>query len=191
MRNVISIFILGFVLAFTACTDPDLDPLRTDQIKKSALITLRGKAADNLNDADNYLGAVDKFSKAADLTKETFDFDADFIAEDITSLSKVEVFAKTTEKGARTRVATIDGSTFAVASGAKYPTGKFSIPLKTILDATKADPTKMADDSYLYVECDITLKNGEVIAASDVTNSSLFETAFFYPAHKLLYLVTK
>ncbi len=191
MRNIISIFILGFVLAFSACTDPDLDPLRTDQIKKSALITLRGVAADNLNDADNYLGAVDKFSKKGDFAKENFEFDADFIAEDITSLAKVEVYAKATEKGARVRVATVDGATFAVAKDAKYPTAKFSIPLKAILDATKADPSTMADDSYLYVECDITLKNGDVIAASDVTNSSLFETAFFYPAHKLLYLVTK
>jgi hypothetical protein len=191
MKHLISIFIIGFVLAFSACTDPDLDPLRTDQIKKSALITLRGTAVNNLDDADNYLGAVDKFSKVGDLTKETFDFDADFIAEDITSLSKVEVFAKATEKSARVRIATVDGAAFVIAKGGKYPTGKFSIPLAAIIDATKVDISKVENDSYLYIECDITLKNGDVIAAGDVTNSSLFETAFFYPAHKLLYLVTK
>lgn len=190
MKNIFSIFILGFLLVVSSCTDPDLDPLRTNQIKKSALITLRGAAADFLNEAEN-LGAADAFSKTADFSKEAFNFDADFIAEDITSLANVEIFAKATEKGARVKVATIDGSVFTVRSGGKYPTGTIAVPLKSILDATKADPSTMEDDSYLYVECDINLKNGDKIAASDVTNSSLFETAFFYPAHKLLYLVKK
>lgn len=190
MKNIFSIFILGLVFAFSACTDPDLDPLRTDQIKKSALISLRGAAADFLNDAKN-LGSVDAFSKTADLSKEAFNFDADFIAEDITSLANVEIFAKATEKSARVKVATVDGSVFTVRSGAKYPTGTIAVPLKTILDAIKVDASKLEDDSYIYMECDITLKNGDKIAASDITNSSLFETAFFYPAHKLNYLVRK
>ena len=78
MKNIFSIFILGFLLVVSSCTDPDLDPLRTDQIKKSALITLRGAAADFLNEAEN-LGAADAFSKTADFSKEAFNFDADFI----------------------------------------------------------------------------------------------------------------
>jgi hypothetical protein len=155
-----------------------------DQIKQGALLGLRGEAVDSLD----AFGFADKFSKTAAVA-DVFKFDADFICENISNLAKVTVYAKF-KAGARVKVAEVDGSKFVVPTGGKYPRGNISIPLQTILTAigkTKADFNPAFFDS-IDIESDLDLKDGGKVPASAIINSSLFESAHFYPAQKLSYL---
>ena len=186
-KNSLFILVAGLVVFFSACTDPDKDPLLINQIKKGSLIALRGAAYTNLNNT-KYLGSIDSFSRSGVTANETFTFDADFISEDINSLSSVDVYANL-EGQARVKVTTVQGSVFAVPTGGKYPRGSFSIPLNSILTAINRTAPSLDAGSYISVTCDLNLKDGSKILASSIVNSSLYETSFFYPAHNLLYLV--
>ncbi|MCC7246609.1 MAG: hypothetical protein IT269_13080 [Saprospiraceae bacterium] len=186
MKNIL--FLALGVLLFAACSDPDKDPLQFDKITKGAIIALRGDAFDNLSNG-SYRGAVDSFSISnPDLADKNFDFQADFLAEDVNSLSKVEVYASATDGGARVRILTKDGADFKPVSDSKYPRASFSIPTNDILAALNLNRADIPAYSYLYIECDITLKDGTVVPASAITNGNLYESALFYPAHFMRFL---
>lgn len=185
MKNLI-ILLLGTVLFAAACSDPEKDPLQFDKITKGSLISLRGQAVENLNEL-SYVGAVDSFSVSKDNSAEKFEFQADFIAEDPTTLSEVQVFAKATETGSRQRVGVVSGSSFVDVPDSKYPRGTFSFDCNAILAALSKSASDFAVGSYIYIECDLVLTDGSVIPSSSIVNSSLFETGYFYPAHNLLY----
>ncbi len=186
MKNIF--FLALGVLFFAACSDPDKDPLQFEKITKGSLIALRGSAFDNLSKLP-FRGAVDSFSISnPDLADNTFEFQADFLSDDLSSLSKVEVYASATDGGTRARVLTKDGADFQPVSGSKYPRATFSITTNDILAALSLNRADIAPYSYLYIECDITLKDGTVIPASAFSNGNLYESSIFYPAHKLRYL---
>ncbi len=187
MKKILIMSILGLGVFFSACTDPDKDPLQINNIKKGTLIALRGDAYDNLNNTD-YMGAIDSFSRSRSTAAETFTFDADFIAEDINSLASVDVYANI-EGQPRVKISTVQGSVFAVPTGGKYPRGSFSVTLGSILTAINKTASSLHVHSYITVSCDLNLKDGTKVLASSIVNSSLYETSFFYPAHKVLYLV--
>jgi hypothetical protein len=187
MKNNLLIFIVGVVVLMSACTDPELDPIRIQDLTKGSIIALRGSAVDNLNDA-SFKGSVDRFSIAGGAAGENFEFDADFLSDDITSLQSVTVFARATQTGTRAQVFTLDGGAFAAVDGSNYPRGSFSIPLSTILTAIGKNIGDFAVNDYIFIECDLTLKDGTSIPASAVVNSSLYESATFYPAHNLRYI---
>lgn len=187
MKNLLMILI-GLAAFASACTDPDKDPLKFDQIKKGSLITLRGQALNNLSVPD-FRGACDKFSISGDPASENFEFDTDFLADDINSLSEVQIYASATDGGARIRIGTIAGSSFSVAAGTGiYPRASVSIPLNTILSAIGKSVGDYSVNQYIYIQCDLTLTDGSTVPASSFNNLSLFESALFYPAHKLLYV---
>jgi hypothetical protein len=189
MKKYLLMLLAGVGLFLSACEDPELDPLQFDKIVKGSMIALRGDALDNLGDR-SFLGAIDKFSKAANPANETFTFDADFLADDLNGLDKVEIYARATDGGTRALVTTVPGSAFAVPTDATYPRASFSMTYADILSALKIGTGDLTSGSYLYVECDLKLKDGRTILASSIVNSSLFESAHFYPAHRLLALVT-
>lgn len=187
MKNITAFFLFG-LLAFTfACSDPELDPFQLDKLTKGSILALRGSAFDSLNDI-SYLGSIAKFSVSGDPASEKFEFDGAFLSDDVGSLSKVEVYARATAAGARKLVATVDGGAFSVPTGEKYPQASFSIPFPTILSALGIAPGDKQPGEYLFIECDLTLRDGTVIPASSIVNSSLFESDLFFPAHNLLYL---
>lgn len=188
MKNSLIIFVLSLGIFFSACTDPEKDPLQIDNIKKGSLIALRGAAYTNLNNT-NYLGAIDSFSRSGNTANETFTFDADFIAEDINSLSSVDIYANLEGQPRVKLPVTVQGSAFAVPTGGKYPRGSFSIQLNAILTAINKTASSLPVGSYITISCDLNLKDGTKVLASSIVNSSLYETSFFYPAHNLLYLV--
>lgn len=187
MKNNFFTLIAGIFILFTGCANPDLDPLKIADIKKSALIALRGQAVTNLNNT-KYQGAIDSISKSANLSAKNIEFEADFISEDINGLASVEVFANIDGK-TRTKVATVQGSAFAVPTGGKYARGRISVPMSAIITAIGTPIANLETDSYITLSSDITLKDGSKVLASQIVNSSLFETAFFYPAHEVLCLV--
>lgn len=187
--NKFTFIILSSLFLLTACEDTSLDPFKLADITKASIIALRGEAVDNLNDR-TYLGSVDRFSKSGDLGAESFSFDADFLSDDINSLAQVDIFARATEDGARKALVTVPGSEFKLSSG-RYPRASISIPLNTILSALGVNAADLPNNSYLFIESDLTLTDGTVVPASAIVNSSLFESAIFYPAHNLRYLVTE
>lgn len=192
MKNL-SIFFFGMLLLATACTDPEKDPLQFDKLKEGSLIALRGQAVTNLGTI-SFRGSVDKFVSTADPATENFEFDADYLSNDVTNLQEVEIYAKATEAGSRVRIATKSGADFKAVTGSTYPRASFSIPMTEILskigksigDFSSTD-TDYTND-YIFIECDLTLKDGSKVLAADIVNSSLFESAIFYPAHNLRYL---
>ena len=184
MKNLI-ILLFGAVLFAAACSDPEKDPLQFEKITKGSLISLRGQAVANLNDLA-FVGAVDSFSVSGDNSTNNFEFQADFIAEDPTTLAEVQVYGKATESGPRQRVGVVPGSAFVDVADSKYPRGTFSFPMTAVLAALSKNASDFAVGSYIYIECDLLLTDGSVIPSSSIVNSSLFETGYFYPAHNLL-----
>lgn len=183
MKNIAMIFMGLFVFAM-ACTDPDLDPLKFDEIKKGSLITLRGDAVEVVNDPANR-GAMDTFNISGNAADYSLDFDTDYLSEDIRSISEVQVYASLTDGSGRQRIGTVAGSAFVLASGATYPTATVSIPFDGILSTLGKVITDFTPNQYIFIECDLTLTDGSTVPASSFTNLSLFESVLFLPAHKM------
>lgn len=185
----LSIFFFSVCLLASACTDPELDPLQLDKLKQGNIITLRGAGLDNLS---LYVGAVDAFNPNGDIAAENFEFECDYLSVDVNSLQEVEIFAFP-QGGNRTKVKTVPGSDFKAVQGSAYPRASISVSLNDVLNAIGKKATDFSskdtnyENDYIYFECDLTLKDGSKTLASSVVNSSLFESAHFYPAHSLLY----
>jgi hypothetical protein len=192
MKNYIFLFAAFATLLVASCKlqDDTLDPLQFSKIKKGALLALRGGAFDNVND-DTYLGSCDKFSISKPAADESFEFDADYLADDINSLGSVEVYAKF-KKGARVKVATVPGSAFTLKDPkSDFPRGTVKIPLATILSALKLTTSSFMEEDVIIIESDLILKDGSTVPASAIVNSSLFSVAQFFPAQVLQYLAVK
>lgn len=187
MKNI-SLLIFGLLGFTVACSDADLDPLQFEKITKGSVIALRGPAVDILNTIA-FRGAVDTFSLTADPATQNFEFEADFLSDDPSSLAEVQLYARATAGGPRVRISTVSGSMFMVPAGGKYPRASFSVPLNTILTAVGVTLADLSVNDYLYIEADLMLSDGTLVPASSIVNNSLFESDLFYPAHNLLYLV--
>lgn len=193
MKNILWL-LMGAMLFTTACADEELDPLQFHKITKGSILTLRGEAFTNLSNRD-FKGASDRFSVTGDISKESFTFDTDFLSEDHSSISKVITYARAEENGPRVQVAVTEASAFRAPNAGDYPRATITIPLQTILTALKAQASDFAPTAdrpvrYIFIENDLELKDGTIVPASAVVNSSLFESALFYPAHNLRYLAT-
>mgnify|MGYP003861696581 CR=1 FL=1 len=184
MKNFLMIALGLFVFA-AACTDPDKDTFQFDKIKKGSLIALRGDAVEIINDAANR-GAMDTFNISGVAADYSLDFDADFLAEDINSLSEVQIYASLTENTGRVRIGTVAGSAFTLAAGdGTYPRATVKIPFMDILTALGKPIGDFTVNQYIFIECDLTLTDGSTVPASSFTNLSLFESTLFFPAHKM------
>lgn len=192
MKKIFNKLVITFsVLLFLACTDDSLDPFRFNDIQKGILLALRGDAFDNLNDN----GCSNSFFYNNVLTTDTFTFDVEFLSEDQSLLQEVRIFALTIptvkDKVAkpRTQVATASGDKFTIPSGGIHKEGTMSIPFADIKSALNLSDDEIKDLSKteLTIETDIVLTDGRTIASSSIVNSGLFESAIFYPAHKLSY----
>ncbi len=195
MKKLLFILLAGLFIA--SCEDPEKDPLQFDKIKKGSLLALRGQAYENLAD-EAFLGGVDIVSKTADVSTETFEFEADFLSANQELLSSVDVYAKYKSSGTRVKVANVPGSVFVAPIGAVYRRGKITIALSEILKVTGKNfadlPATDFDTgviSNFVIESDINLTDGTLIPSSSIVNSSLYESDQFYPAHSLSYYITK
>jgi murein DD-endopeptidase MepM/ murein hydrolase activator NlpD len=170
--------------------DDTLDPLQFNKLKKGAMLALRGTAFNNLSD-DTYLGCADKFSLSAPAADESLEFDADYLADDVNSLGSVEVYARY-KKGSKVKIVTVPSSAFTIRDAkSDYPRATIKIPLATILSALKITAKDMVEEDVIIVESDLILKDGSIILAASIVNSSLFEVAQFYPAQIVRYLAIK
>ncbi len=185
MKPYSIILFWGILVSLASCEDPNSDPFQFKNAKQGALIALRGQAYENLNEGD-FLGAVDSFSVSQPITNETFDFDAEYISKTVDNLSKIEVYAKFKQEE-RVKVATVEGNTFQIEQGGRYPNGKITVPLSDILTAIGKQVKDLQPEDMIRIESDLVLSDGSIVPASSIVNSSLSESAFFFPAHSLLY----
>ncbi len=184
MKKYIILGLLTLV-GLSSCQDPELDPLQFENTKQGVLIALRGKAYD-YRLKGSVVGEIDSFSISKP-ENEVLEFDAEYISKDVSNLSKIEIYARFKQEN-RVKLTTVEGSTFKVASGKRYPYGTIALPLTTILKALGKTPSSFVRKDVIRIESDLVLTDGSVIPASSIVNSSLYEAAHFYPAHSLLYM---
>jgi hypothetical protein len=193
MKNIIkSLLVFSLTIIGFSCTDPDLDPLQSEKVLKGTLLALRGPQLDAIYfDGDAY-GAA--FYYNAVTGTETFDYDAEFLAEDPTSIESVEIFVIKRPSKERISLTTIAGSTFAKGDY-RGPSISVSLTLASILTKIGADlSTPAGQDAFIalykdgiQMESDLTLKDGTKVLAADLVAAGLFDSDQFYPAQKMIY----
>lgn len=192
------IFILFAAFAMTACTDDSLDPIQIKNVTKGSYLTLRGATFDFFWVQQNgYSGDIDTSKPSS----QKMSFDSEYLALDLTTLGKVDVYVEELEKGkGRKLLGTYQGSQWVVKSGgSKYPFANITIPYNDIIAKmgyTNAQVQAIIDKNalnefptFLRITVDITLKDGTLIPATQILNNGLFESATFLPAHNQLFLL--
>lgn len=182
-----------------SCTDPALDPLKFEEVKKGTIIALRGAALNNL-----YVKGVpisEIFPRIANGT-EKFTFETEILATDPTTVASVDFFAlkKVGTASERKLLTNVPFSQFATGTYPN-PSTTVSLGISTVLSAlglSATYPLSSGDITTLLttykfgvpIEADINLVDGTKILASDIVNTGLFASNQFYPAMKLTWAVT-
>nr|MCU0357168.1 hypothetical protein [Cyclobacteriaceae bacterium] len=189
------------VLAF-ACADESLDPLQFNSVKKGTILALRGTQLQNIY----FLGkpGAEFFPRIIE-GDETFDFDAEILAEDPTTLASFDIYAikripqaDGTVKLERVPLKNVPFSAFKSTPEFLRPWVSVSIKLTDILTALGLDYTKEEDVETMLsvyrfgiaIESDLNLTDGSKVMAADIVASGLFQSNQFYPAQRLTYTVT-
>jgi hypothetical protein len=186
------------LLVAAACADEQLDPLRITEVKKGAVLALRGTQLDNIYFSG--LPGYEVFPRALD-GSESFDFDAEFLAEDPSTLASFDIFViRKNAGGGSTRVPikNVPFSEFKKTDDYRNPWVSVSIPFGTILTALNLSPSApdFADvilsqySSGIAIESDLNLVDGSKILAAELVAAGLFQSNQFYPAQKLNIAVT-
>lgn len=200
MKRIIkSLFTIAAIFVAMSCMDESLDPLNMSTVKKGSILALRGTQLNNLY----FQGkpGYEVFPRIWTGT-ETFAFDAEFLAEDVTTLASVDIFVlkRTTVGGTTTREAMLNVpfSQFKQTDDYKGPWVSVSIPMEDMLDILGLDsssPTFADDMLALYpngitVESDLNLTDGTKVLASQLVAAGLYQSNQFYPAQRLNIAVT-
>jgi hypothetical protein len=204
MKKITSILIFGVTMALVlSCSDDSLDPYQIDKIKKGTMLALRGEMFNNIYNLG--LPGAEFFPSAISGT-EMFEFDAEYLSEDVNSLESMDIYIiKKTKVGntiTRERIfkQNVPFSEFQTTDDYNRPWVSISMTLGEILttvgislplDQTEID---LLEDTYktgINVEIDLNLTDGSQVLATQIVSGSLFGSDQFYPAQKLTYTVTK
>ena len=186
-----SLFLIPSIVLIFSCTDESLDPLKFKEIKKGTILALRGQQLDNI-----YFEGIPGSVLYANNIKgtETFDFDAEFLSADLTSLSSFDVFAlKKTKSGSaisieRKLLVNVPFSQFKTTADYRGPWVSVSIPVSTILTAIGSPTEAQLFDVYengIDIQSDLNLADGTKVLADDIVDVGLFQSDQFYPAQIL------
>lgn len=200
MRNYLKgILVAALTFITFSCTDETKDPLQFEKVKKGTLLALRGSQLDAVYfDGADYGAAFFANDMQGD---EKFEYEAEFLSADPTSLESVSIFAiKRVKSGtdvttSRVPLKTINASEFKTTDKYLGPSTTISITLSSILAAigeTLDTPAKIDAfyDVYeggIQMESDLNLKDGSKVLAVDLVAGGLVESDQFYPAQKLTY----
>lgn len=200
MKRVIkSLFTIAAIFVVMSCMDESLDPLQVSAVKKGSILALRGTQLDNIYFKG--LPGYEVFPKALD-GSESFNFDAEYLSTDPTTLASVDMFVlkRTTVGGTTTRepLLNVPFSQFKQTADFKGPWVSVSIPFEDILTKLGLDsssPTFADDILALYptginVESDLNLTDGTKVLSSQLVAAGLYQSNQFYPAQKLNIAVT-
>jgi len=200
MKRIIkSLLIIAAVSVAISCVDETLDPLQVSVVKKGSILALRGTQLNNIY----FQGkpGYEVFPRIWTGT-ESFNFDAEFLAEDVTTLASVDIFVlkRTTPGGPTTRTSLLNVpfSQFKNTDDYRGPWVSIAIPMQTILTALGLDSSapNFADNilalypTGINIESDLNLTDGTKVPASELVASGLYQSNQFYPAQKLNIAVT-
>ena len=185
-------------LGVFSCEDTSLDPLQMANVKKGTILALRGQQLENIY-SEGIPGA-EFFPRIINGT-EKFEFDAEFLAEDVSTLESFDVYVlkKVGSGFERVLVKTVAASEFKTTDEYLRPWVSVSIPLTDILAALGLsdyeDPAVVTALLTTYkfgvnLESDLNLSDGTQVLAADIVAAGLFASDQFYPAQKLTYSVT-
>lgn len=194
-KAINSVLLIACIAAIVSCTDDSLDPLQTKKVKKGTILALRGEQLDNIYNGG--IPGAEFFPRIMDGT-ETFDFDAEYLAEDPNTLASFDIYVIKAD-GSRVLLKNVPFSEFKTTSDYTRPWVSVSLKLTDILKAIGVDYTKPTSAQYLLdnyqpginLESDLNLTDGSKIPASDIVALGLFQSDQFYPAQKLTYNVTE
>lgn len=197
MKKIYSLIIVALFLTVASCTDESLDPLNFTSVKKGTLLALRGDFLQNI-----YVKGIPGAQFVPGLTDgtERFVFDAEFLSEEPTNLSSIDVFV-VDKDGQRHALTSIDASGFTITDGER-PRVTVDIPLSQILPELGYDATfPIADDvsadmfknykAGIVIVTDLNLADGTKVTPGDLVAAGLYQSNQFYPAQSLVYTVVK
>lgn len=184
-----------------SCADESLDPVNVSTVKKGSILALRGTQLENIYFKG--LPGYEVFPKALD-GAESFNFDAEFLAEDPSTLESFDMFViKRTKVGntittERLPLKSVPASEFKTSEDYARPWVSVSIPFANILNVIGLDPNNpdfitTIFDSYpsgISIETDLNLTDGSKVLASEMVAAGLFQSNQFYPAQRLNIAVT-
>jgi hypothetical protein len=207
-----SLAAITLVLFSISCADESLDPLVVDQVSKGTLLALRGQQLDNI-----YFSGVAGAAFFGNNLKgtETFDFDAEFLSGDPTSLESFDMYVIKRTRDAngditseRVFLKNVPFSDFKETDDYRNPWVSVSIPVTEILSKIEigdlSDPANQEELFELYttvdpdseersggidIESDLNLANGQIVSSSDLIAPGLYQSDQFYPAQLLEYAV--
>jgi hypothetical protein len=188
-----TIMVLVFAALGFSCADEDLDPLQSEKVKKGTLLALRGDQLDAIYWNGEPYGAAFFYNNVQG--NETFDFEAEFLAEDPESLSDVDVYVIIRPSKERVLLTNIPASQFTTGTY-RGPSVEVSLPLSEILAKIGADLSTSAgqeafveayEETGIVLECDVNLVDGSQVRAADLVAAGLYESDQFYPAQILSY----
>ena len=197
-KLIYSLLSIALAAGVLSCEDPALDPMQLDSIKKGTILALRGDQLNNIY-FDGLPGA-ELFPRIIDGT-ETFDFDAEFLAEDPSTLESFDIYV-IKQGGAtpeRILLRNVPASEFKQTDDYVRPWVSVSIKLTDILaklglsdytDPAVVDELLTTYEFGINIESDLNLTDGSTIPAAEIVAAGLFESDQFYPAQKLIYTVT-
>lgn len=174
-----------------SCADPELDPLQFEKVKKGTLLALRGDQLDAIYWNGEAYGAA--FYANAVSGTETFDFDAEYLSEDASTLSSVDIFVVKRPSKERVALTSIPASEFEMVEGKSM--ASISLSLSSILTKLGADlSTQAGIDAFMEayaegvtIESDLNLADGTKVLSKDLVAAGLYESDQFYPAQILTY----
>ena len=203
MKYLKILMVLSTVFWFTSCEDESKDPFNLNTTKKGTILALRGTA---LQAAFINGTPISTFVPSTSAGGEKFIFEAEFLAEDVTTLASVDVYVlRKTSPTASTRVLLFNVPAAQFKKDGKYvrPYTEITITIEQLLTAIGITPTfplapatvTTIETNYLatgfQIEADINLTDGTKILAADIIAAGLFSSSQFYPAQRLSWTVIK
>lgn len=192
--------VAAMAIAFS-CTDDSLDPLQFKAVKKGTILALRGDALQAIY--FDGVPAAEVFPKIAD-GSETFSFEAEFLAEDVTTLASIDIYVIKKEGSARSRqlIRNVPFSAFKNDGTYVRPWVAQTLSLKTDilpklgldntfpLSAAVIDALLSTYATGVNIEIDLNLTDGTKVLASQLVADGLYASDQFYPAQKLTWAMT-
>src|SRR5688572_5303447 len=199
MKKILySFIIMALAVGVFSCEDTSTDPLQMNNVKKGTVLALRGQQLTNIYSLG--IPGAEFFPRIINGT-EKFEFEAEYLAEDVSTLESFDIFVLKNVGGAFERVllTNVPGSAFTQTADYLRPSVAVSLNLTDILDALGLsdyeDPAVVNTLLTTYkfgvnLECDLNLTDGSQVLAADIVAAGLFASNQFYPAQKLTYSVT-
>jgi hypothetical protein len=192
-----SLLFMASAAVVFSCEDEELDPMQLAKIKKGTILALRGTQLNNIY-FDGVPGA-EFFPRIMDGT-EKFEFDAEFLSEDVSTLESFDIYVikKVASGTERVHIKNVPGSEFKQTDDYLRPWVSVSMNLTDIVEALGLDFDDPATVNTLLttykfginIESDLNLTDGSIIPAAEIVAAGLFQSDQFYPAQILTYTVT-